>query len=608
MAVGDIKKIFTAILFFSFAFAGDIQSILDQSKSLKLHEDPYWSLLLRYKKGIFKRLGSEVDGHSFFLSKNGKHNAQDELIKTIEGMFEENENDHVFCRFPARSKWIISKLGIDDESLPKIKCDHFVNWKESIRPKSISLVFASAYFNNPASTFGHTLIKLNKEVSGQEQLDYTVNYAANTPPNPGIMYAIWGLTGVYPGVFSTHPYYFKLVQYNEVEQRDLWEYKLNFTKDEIETMLDHLWEVGHTHFNYYFIDENCSYHILGLLDVARSHLNFQDKFQFFTAPTDTVKYLSQSKNLIESMSYRPSKRSRFYQLLVNLNNKQIKTMNEIALKNKLDSSKVYEAQVLDTAIEYLSIKYKKPNTTDFQKRLLELRSAVDEHSVADPNPQSTPPHLGHKSSRFGLGYGLFEDDQYVSINLRGAYHDVLSNSMGYPKLGQIEMMSTNLRFYIEEKKLWLEHLNIVNVVSYAPLNKYFSQPSWNVQFGMNTLNLQKCSRCSVFSVQAGPGFSLAFQSLTFFSFLNVHALISPWNNLNFDLGLRPSAGFLIKAINAWSFDLSSEFSYYGLNGTHDQVWFKTEHRIDLIKNLEFRMQAKWTRQVKEYETRLLLYF
>ena len=69
------------------------------------------------------------------------------------------------------------------------------------------------------------------------------------------------------------PYYRKVREYNDIESRDIWEYKLKLSEEEVSRVLLHLWEMQRAEFDYYFLDENCSYQLLSLLDVAREDLH-----------------------------------------------------------------------------------------------------------------------------------------------------------------------------------------------------------------------------------------------------------------------------------------------------------------------------------------------
>src|SRR5207247_7522605 len=95
--------------------------------------------------------------------------------------------------------------------------------------------------------------------------------------------------GGYPGTFSILPYYLKVREYSDMENRDLWEYELELAPPELERVLLHLWELLPAYYQYYFFDENCSYHLLGLLQVARPELELPAPFRWWALPVDTVR-------------------------------------------------------------------------------------------------------------------------------------------------------------------------------------------------------------------------------------------------------------------------------------------------------------------------------
>src|SRR5439155_965886 len=100
------------------------------------------------------------------------------------------------------------------------------------------------------------------------------------------------------GYFSTIPYYLKVQEYRDIENRDIWEYRLNFSDGQIRRMLMHAWELGNASFDYYFFKENCSYHLLSLLEVADPSLSLTDRFLFWTVPADTVRLITQQPVLV----------------------------------------------------------------------------------------------------------------------------------------------------------------------------------------------------------------------------------------------------------------------------------------------------------------------
>ena len=66
-------------------------------------------------------------------------------------------------------------------------------------------------------------------------LAYSVNFAANADPEDNeLVFSYKGLTGGYPGVVSVLPYFAKTNEYSHMEARDIWEYRLNLSQEEVD--------------------------------------------------------------------------------------------------------------------------------------------------------------------------------------------------------------------------------------------------------------------------------------------------------------------------------------------------------------------------------------
>ena len=183
---------------------------------------------------------------------------------TLRAFFIDTPGDeHPQCRFPARYHWLKQKLNFDNNRLPEQRCELLQQWQKNISASEITLVFPAAYMNAPSSMFGHTLLRITPSDHRKDSplAAYALNYAADVNGNDaGLSYAYKGLFGGYPGSFSIVPYYEKIKKYSDLENRDIWEYKLKLETHEIEQLLRHAWEVRNIKFDYYFITENCSYH------------------------------------------------------------------------------------------------------------------------------------------------------------------------------------------------------------------------------------------------------------------------------------------------------------------------------------------------------------
>ena len=273
--------------------------------------------MLHYKGTWLGGYESEADGMDFFNAPDGKTNPKAELIATLRSFFKEPSSlkpkeEHPQCNFSARYKWLKRELSIAPDQLPKADCTRMEGWLDQLDPRSVTLVFASFYMNNPASMFGHTFLRIDSKSKNNRQTlsNYGVNYAATVDNGSMLLYAFKGLFGYFKGEFTVFPYYLKVQEYSNWESRDLWEYELNFDPDQIDYLLRHLWELGGTHFDYYYLQENCSYHMLTILEVANPDLELSDDFIFSVQPADTIKILAEQKGLISKVTYRPAILSR----------------------------------------------------------------------------------------------------------------------------------------------------------------------------------------------------------------------------------------------------------------------------------------------------------
>ena len=188
-----------------------LQDLLQRARSLSLHEQRYWRLLLHYRPNWISGYESEVDDPGFFLAPNGKTDSKAELEATITGFFSSElvgrSIQPARCAFIARYEWLKAALAIEETRLPPEPCERFSSWYKELNPDSLSLIFPAAFLNNPASTFGHLLLRIDQK--GQTEatriLAYTINYAADLPSDIGVEYIYRGVFGGYTGYFRPCP-------------------------------------------------------------------------------------------------------------------------------------------------------------------------------------------------------------------------------------------------------------------------------------------------------------------------------------------------------------------------------------------------------------------
>jgi hypothetical protein len=493
-----------------------------------------WLRLGHYRSSLFGGYESEADGKPFFIAKEGKDDPGQELSATLRAFFSpvspDPDIDHGICRFPARFLWLNRKLHFDPRLLPRPNCSKFREFLTLLKPDSITLVFSSYYLNNPSSAFGHTFLRVNKRTrpgaNHNDLLDYGVDYSAQVDVSNAVVYAIKGIAGLFPGMFRKVPYYLKVREYNDYESRDLWEYDLALEPREVEMFAAHLWELGSTYFAYYYLSENCSYHVLGALEAASPRLQLLDRLRWPVLPADTVKALYRNPGLVREVHYRPSAETVFKSRVRDLTSEETEALarlvsdaNYVLPRHFTPEERV---RVLDAALDLVDSKYARDLLKDvkdrdvdvalYKQRLLERRSeeAAASEDFGFAPPFRRMPHLGHGSRRFALGSGRSTDEGYFhTMKFRFALHDIGDPARGFPETAQVEFLPTTLRYYAETPKLTLEDVSLVTLLSLSPWDTFRKPLSWSASIGATRIRDRGCTSCLAGQAEVGGGFSLS---------------------------------------------------------------------------------------------------
>ncbi len=598
-----------------------LEELIQQAMTEKLYQDRNWHLLLHYRKDFFGGYTSEVDDPGFFLSPNGKTDPVAELEATLTSFFSDSlvgrSKQAAQCAFVARYHWLKEKLQFQESKLFPQPCERFHTWLAELNPASISLIFPSAYMDNPASMFGHSFLRVdqNGQTAETNILAYTINYAADVPPNAGIEFAYKGIFGGYKGLFSTIPYYMKVKEYRDLENRDIWEYRLNFSEEEYHRLLMHTWELGNAYFDYYFFKENCAYHILSLLEVADPNLHLTDQFHFATIPADTIRLLFRHKGLIKEIVYRPARSTLLKRKRSALEEQETsllpKLLSDPHLTEQFEFRKLPQRRqifLLDFASDVLRYKgTTEPENAEAYKAnnrsILVARSQIKIPSAPfHVEPFSLSPEHGHDTFRVGEGVGWRNDEFFEEISVRAAYHDLLDPDAGYTQDAQIELGHLRLRHYHRRNQFRVESFTFANVLSLSPIDSLFISPSWKINLGMNTVKTSTCDLCSNGNANAGIGGALetqVFQREVFFLFGEMDANVSGAYKENHRVGGGVSGGVMATITPNWKWLMSSGYLYYPLGDRSHDIPIFVGQRWTFAKN--FALRTTFTHHDKDNE-------
>jgi hypothetical protein len=459
----------------------DISKMLELANQAHLSQRPEWLKINLYHSTL-GGLTSRVDDPSYFLAPNGQHDPQAELEAAIRGAFDETmaktSRQPNVCRWIARYQFLsrsMKELGFDYSPM---HCEGFEHWKSGIAHHRATLIFASVYLNSPASMYGHAFIRFDSDKPGEYNRlnDETVGYTVQASSDAGAMFLMRSLFGAYPGSFVFVPYYMKMREYSDLENRDLWEYQTNLRGEEIERMLAFVWEQSFTYMNYYFFDDNCALMLLASFEAARPSLNIIDQAKPWFIPLDMVKLVQAQPGLIEQIHYRPSQYNTLVQNYNSASDEEKKQAlalldgdTTLAYLNTLSAAE--QAKILDLTLGVSEYQRNQKHSeteaaalSERQIKLSGLRSKIDAPSdYKDKVPPAERPDEGHGSARAGLAVGQVGDANYAQLNFRGGYHDSLDPQSGFAQGASSNMGDLYLR--LNNNQIRFQRLDLFEVLS-----------------------------------------------------------------------------------------------------------------------------------------------
>ncbi|MCC3751588.1 MAG: DUF4105 domain-containing protein [Halorhodospira halophila] len=504
---------------------------------LELADDPRWLRLIGYEHRAF-RTGREgmVRTPGFYFHEHGHEDPRAELRATLKALYAPvvpgAEDSHAACRFPARRQLLVEALGLEARGypLPDPDCAAYEAWRERIATERVMLIFADAYMGNPASMFGHTLLRLDGEEDLQRPLTaFAVNHAAQTGEDQGVVFAMRGVLGSYPGSYTVMPYYYKVNEYTQLEQRDLWEYELDLDEDAIDRLLSHLWELDGVGMPYYFFLQNCSYRLLSLLEIADPTLSLRDDFRFWAIPSDTIRAVTEEPGLLRDVHYRPSRRRTLDHMLAGLEDEHTDWVRELAHGDRETSDEAIQAlpeadraRVVEAASAYLDqLAHVEPigdEGRERRHRLLSERARTNGPRAEPPPRPDQRPDEGHRTGRLGVGIGSHSRVGYGELQWRAAYHDLLDPAAGYLRGAQVTFLEVIARMYENRSPrqgrkpdggLEVERLTLMELRSMEPRNRTFPGWAWGGKLGIERIRADDGRRplAAVIDADFGPAWA-----------------------------------------------------------------------------------------------------
>lgn len=605
-----------------------LQRVLEQVHKKNLASSTTWLRLGHYEPDNTKESGwnSAILVSSFFFAEDGKTNPASELNATIAAFFQpvgDNPDLHGQCLFKGRYIWLISQLKLQEHIFPAVPCAAFTEWTKGQAVDSISLLYATGYLSNPASFYGHTLLKFNSANADRSPLlDVTINYGAIVPTNEDpVTYIFKGVTGGYDAGFSHIQYYFHNHNYGELELRDLWEYELSLSQSQVDLIMGHLWELLGKKYRYFFFRKNCAYRVAEILELVDG-LDIIPRRHPYVYPQTIVTKIGEAningKPAIKAIKYHPSRQARFYNKYEQLDDVEKIVLKEAAIDIGVLHAHQYnqlgvtsKQAVLETLADYYQISGAIENTSEEIKsdynRVLSERFNLPAGNTFSSINAGKSPHQGRPPSYFQLsGISNQAVNEGVGITIRPSYYDVLDGGSGHVVNSELRMGELKLNYL--DNGLLLRKLDIVSVLSINGARTGLPGDhgqTWRLRLGLEQQNLL-CDSCLIARFQGDVGRAKYIWPSVVVG-ANVGGAIQDNKNGYGALYAKSSIFVNARLTDNSNFRLEFENRHHLDSNQGDEAVYSFEFRRSLKKNMDVRLLFE-SNKTQEYSLSIGYYW
>lgn len=488
-----------------------------------------WQRLLHYQN-YFGGYKSTIDHSGFFFAKGGKFDPRAELQATLTAFRSGSpkvgpQKLDPWCAFPARAM-LLRDSGLLKRDLSSSTCPHWHHWRDNLKLRSISMVFSSAYSGNPASMLGHTFLKFNLQTDGSSagttsagttsaMLDYGASFSALPEESMGFTYFFNGLTGGYKGIFSIEPFYIHAMSYAYGENRDLWEYELDLSAQQVDYLLAHFWELyASAYVDYYFLDDNCSKLLIEVLAILVPGEDIVATLSWLVTPHETI-HVMKDFFAVKKVHFYPSLRRRFDYSVAVLSQEEKQKLTLLVKSSDLQRLDAFSNATLDAYLRWMTLQKTKLNKEDQvelrQKEQLVLKSRARRREVSPTQvvPRANnQPDRGHRGKRLSVGgQSAAGEKPYPYLGMRYGLHDLFDPAAGYEKY--YHMSYGDLRL-AKPGEQWRYDLRLFDILSLEPLGSIEKLISWRLVTGLRSFDFENgvrtCAQC--FYLRGGAGGAL----------------------------------------------------------------------------------------------------
>jgi hypothetical protein len=452
--------------------------LVEQSKNLALYEHPIWQAILHVKNG--QPINPNYDR---YLSANN-FSVEEEMALTLKLILNDKQSE---CNYPARINFLQQFLDFN-ETLDLSHCDNYQEYLQKVPITDIYLVYASENVKNASSMLGHIMLRMDGINDNGLNVSHGITFFTELEGFnvPKILYD--SLVTGKKGIFQIAPYSNFVNNYLNIEQRNVWEYKLSLSDIQKQLIRDIAWELGSTDLSYFFHTYNCA--TVTQLLIASSVPRTIPTLQSWLTPLDVVRFVEKN-NLVEKTNLIPSDEWKLRALIDNLPREAVAIAKQsvhsanvdlgtiFTEKNKLLTLAFYRAYnkfserkklISNADYEKNKIKIKQLSTTlpDFQLEVGEYKMPTD----ASPEGQ------------IAVGWQRENKRDWLSINLFPVASDQGDNKKHVFGETTLTLASLDILYEPESNNLKLDNFILYSMHSMIPFDNTFKSYSTGFEFGL----------------------------------------------------------------------------------------------------------------------------
>jgi hypothetical protein len=517
-----------------------------------------WNSLLHYLNNE-----NQIISEAFFLSGVKNPTPSQELNSTIE-LLNSTDGYTIACNFPARYIYLKNNhYNVPNFNLSQ--CDNLNKFIKSFHSDNLSLVFTSEYVNSPVSAFGHTML-LFSDNNKSLNIGDAVHFAAKTNKQDGFLnYGYKGFSGKYKGYFIREPFYKKIYAYNTLEQRYMYMYTLDFTKEQIKFLIYHLFELRKATFKYYFLDGNCATQTTDLLNVISG---YKRDNKIYYLPIDTLKQYK--KNIISTNRFIPLVNK--IDLLLQKMTKDDKKLFYQVIKTNQDIDDSYSDIVKEALVDYTTFSFRRfhrwyKNYDNIMGQSYIKRSTKD---------KSLDPLDKTQASNIGLGIFHKNNTKFLYFHYRPLFIDMFDIQINNMQQSTVDTFMFDL--ILDTNKIKLQKFDLINIKSFTTQSKFYKPVSWSIYSGLNRYNQDNTL---TINNELGIGTTKAL-----FDRVNLSTLLYLGFN-NSDIYIKPNLTMNNNISNNFKVGISLQYKQYDNNHYYNNMAFITYKPNDFIYQLKF---------------------